>query len=355
MKKLLVAALLTCPALAQAGNYATCLLDKLPGVQNQAATSAAVQMCLSDYPSAWNTVPQGDGRGLFASYRSGSECTLDKSKDTRFAPAAQLISSACHRLYNKPAQAAPQVFIDQNGQKRKLVPFDGEITPKTASSEVEEYARSMADVGNEHFQRELPKDGVTQSARAYAQGSGVVYETTLRIPQDTTQTELYAWLGQIRLGIIHDACTTLEKTGLQNRGLHLQFRYQDTSGKILDEFSVNQSMCAATANDDGLSKNTDNPAEHYHRIYTAHPDANEIFDSPNFKAWVKQDVQREKLLNDGTTDQVIALFAEYKRLSRQPPTGTVAEPVNHNAPYCEFKQTMTDAEYAACGIEPPKR
>lgn len=122
MKKLLVVALLTFPALAQAGNYATCLLDKLPGVQNQAATSAAVQMCQTDYPGAWATVPQGDGRGLFASYRSGSECTLEKSKDTRFVPAAQLISSACHRLYNKPQQQGEQTCTSALSKEFGLCP-----------------------------------------------------------------------------------------------------------------------------------------------------------------------------------------------------------------------------------------
>lgn len=101
MQRILLGALLLLPiGSAFAGNYATCLLDKLPGVENQAATSSAVQMCQTDYPGGLTNVPQGDELGFFASYRSGDECTLEESKGTRFVPAVQLIRSACHKLYD---------------------------------------------------------------------------------------------------------------------------------------------------------------------------------------------------------------------------------------------------------------
>ncbi|OLU22897.1 hypothetical protein BVH03_21840 [Pseudomonas sp. PA15(2017)] len=102
--------------MASAANYATCLLDKLPGVENQAATTAAVVMCEADYPGGMAKVPQGDSRGVFASYRSGSECTLEKSRDTRFVRAVQLISSACHRLYDQPQPPTrkPDLFDEFN-------------------------------------------------------------------------------------------------------------------------------------------------------------------------------------------------------------------------------------------------
>ncbi|SDG85258.1 hypothetical protein SAMN05216588_101189 [Pseudomonas flavescens] len=118
MKNLLIAIfLLSSPALTSAANYATCLLDKLPGVQNQAATTAAVVMCEADFPGGMAKVPQGDSRGVFASYRSGSECTLEKSRDTRFVRAVQLISSACHRIYNEPHPKAEPNFFDQFDEK----------------------------------------------------------------------------------------------------------------------------------------------------------------------------------------------------------------------------------------------
>nr|WP_185965433.1 hypothetical protein [Pseudomonas mendocina] len=109
MKKLLItAALLAFSSLAQAGNYATCLLDKLPGVQNHGASVSAVRVCQSKYPGGLASVEQGAGRGLFASYDSGDECTYDKAKDTRYTGAVRVMAEACMRLYNKPQPTVPK-------------------------------------------------------------------------------------------------------------------------------------------------------------------------------------------------------------------------------------------------------
>lgn len=103
MKKLIaITALLACPSLAMAENYATCLLDALPGVQNQAAITAAIRLCRTEHPGGLTSIEQGAGKGLFASYKSSDECTFEKAKDTRHAGAIQLISHACRRLYNEP-------------------------------------------------------------------------------------------------------------------------------------------------------------------------------------------------------------------------------------------------------------
>jgi len=101
MKKLLVTALLACPVLAQAGNYATCLLEKMPGLQNDNAATAAWNLCNSEYPGGLASVPQGSGRGFFG-YDSGAECALEESGQTRSRTAAFQIRLACDRLYEKP-------------------------------------------------------------------------------------------------------------------------------------------------------------------------------------------------------------------------------------------------------------
>jgi hypothetical protein len=88
-------------AQAQAANYATCLLDKLPGTQNDVAAIASMQVCLSKYPSGLQAVPQGDGRGLFG-FNSGAECTAKKAGETRSMRAAELIGVACRQLYDEP-------------------------------------------------------------------------------------------------------------------------------------------------------------------------------------------------------------------------------------------------------------
>lgn len=114
MKRIItIAALVACPALAQAGNFATCLLDELPGVQNNNSAGAAYQVCSGRYPERYTGIEQGSGRGLLG-YDSGAECALDKARDTRSNNAAGMIRVACNRLYNEPT--AP----DTNGQKSCL-------------------------------------------------------------------------------------------------------------------------------------------------------------------------------------------------------------------------------------------
>lgn len=114
MKKLIATLILLAgPSLAVADNYAECLLDKLPGVQNQSATIAAVRLCEADYPGGFASVKQGTGRGFFASYDSGHECVLDMTSNTRHQRAASIISSACFRLYNKPPKPAEPNYFDQ--------------------------------------------------------------------------------------------------------------------------------------------------------------------------------------------------------------------------------------------------
>jgi len=100
-KRLATLALLAAPSLASAGNYATCLLEKLPGLQNDIAASAAIQACSASHPDGFATIPQGDGRGIL-SFDSGAECTADKSGDTRSRMAAFQIRQACNRLFDKP-------------------------------------------------------------------------------------------------------------------------------------------------------------------------------------------------------------------------------------------------------------
>ncbi|HAR06384.1 MAG TPA: hypothetical protein DCR72_12570 [Pseudomonas sp.] len=110
MKKPLASALLLVPVLAQADNYATCMLDSLPGIQNDAAVYAAAQVCNGQHPERYSSVRQGSGRGFLA-YKSGAECALEKSRDTRSQLAAQQIRVACNRLYDKPTAFDPSSAV----------------------------------------------------------------------------------------------------------------------------------------------------------------------------------------------------------------------------------------------------
>ena len=96
-------------AQAQAANYATCLLDKLPGTQNDVAAQANMQVCLGKHRGGIEAAPQGEGRGLFG-FNSGAECTAKKAGDTRSNQAAVMIGVACRKLYDKPTFTYEEAF-----------------------------------------------------------------------------------------------------------------------------------------------------------------------------------------------------------------------------------------------------
>lgn len=101
--------------LAFAGNYATCLLDKLEGVQNDQAARSAIRLCLREHPGGLQSVEQGSGRSFFG-YDSGDECALDKGSDTHSNVAGHQARMACYRLYDTPEDVAA---------RRGLRPFNG--------------------------------------------------------------------------------------------------------------------------------------------------------------------------------------------------------------------------------------
>lgn len=90
---------LAAPALA--ANFATCVLDKLPGTANDVAAQAVRQLCQSENPGGLQAVPQGSGRGMFG-FKSGAACTAKKAGDTRSNQAAYMIGAACRKLYDEP-------------------------------------------------------------------------------------------------------------------------------------------------------------------------------------------------------------------------------------------------------------
>lgn len=99
--RLIFATLTAACAPAWAANFATCILDKAPGVANDTAANAVHQLCMSEHPGGIPAVPQGSGRGFFG-FSSGAECTAKKAGETRSNRAAQLVGVACRRLYDSP-------------------------------------------------------------------------------------------------------------------------------------------------------------------------------------------------------------------------------------------------------------
>ena len=114
--RLIFATLTAACAPAWAANYATCILDKAPGVANDTAAHAVHQLCMSEHPGGIGAVPQGSGRGLFG-FNSGAECTAKKAGETRSNQAAAMVGMACRRLYDE----------DGPWNQYRLKPFTGKL------------------------------------------------------------------------------------------------------------------------------------------------------------------------------------------------------------------------------------
>lgn len=99
MKAGLLLLLFSAPAMA--ANFATCILDKMPGSANHAMHAAVVQLCLADHSAGFTGVIQGSGRGWFG-FSSGDSCTIKKAAGTAFGMSAGVIATACRCLYDEP-------------------------------------------------------------------------------------------------------------------------------------------------------------------------------------------------------------------------------------------------------------
>lgn len=86
---------------AIAGNYAECILDKMPGVSNAPAVYAVTRSCLADFQLQYYAIEKGSGLGWFG-FNTPEECIIKKSRDTVQQNAAMVISYACRCLYEKP-------------------------------------------------------------------------------------------------------------------------------------------------------------------------------------------------------------------------------------------------------------
>lgn len=109
MKALIVVvAILQC-GLAAAGNYAECLLEKMPDVKSDAMRYAVMRTCATEFSGRLSSVERGAGRGLFG-FKSGDACVLKKAANIGYQPAASAIAVACRCLYDEPAP--PYVWDD---------------------------------------------------------------------------------------------------------------------------------------------------------------------------------------------------------------------------------------------------
>lgn len=100
--------LLAAPAMA-AENFAECIIERMPGVQNDAVAGAIARVCLAEHPGGIDAVPQGSGRGWF-SYKSGNECIIKKGEKVISRIGGNLLTGSCIKLYD-PAPMTINEFL----------------------------------------------------------------------------------------------------------------------------------------------------------------------------------------------------------------------------------------------------
>jgi|GEM_PF-4296242 len=107
---------------------------------------------------------------------------------------------------------------------------------------------------------------------------------------------------------------------------------------------------------------------HFNKIYAAHPDASQISKSAAFHSWVNAEPWRKRIFEKGTADEVIAMLHSYKNDRNRQASGQAAPAAavplaqksrdaavpQNRYPACEIYAVMSDADYAACGISPPR-
>lgn len=99
MKKVaMILCIIATPALA-ADNFAECILDRMPGAQNDAVAGAIYRACLSEHPGGLDSVKQGSGRGFFG-YDSGNECIIKKGEKIASRIGGNLLTGSCNKLYD---------------------------------------------------------------------------------------------------------------------------------------------------------------------------------------------------------------------------------------------------------------
>lgn len=372
---------------ANAGNYAECLLEKLPGASNQVVTTATVRICSKKYPAMFQGVKYGTGLSIFGfGYSNPDECTADKAKDTQSHSAAALIRSACMRLYTKeePIDLSTAKPWDEFKPEAEPIKVKSVETPTA-----EELAKAIAADADKESKAEKSKDDSLISMRAFAQGGDVIIEGILNTGGDLDE-HIAASLKEIAVpDLMLESCSALGKKGISGSGLRFIYRYFNRNGVLVYSKTIGERECrayestrisqenridlASAVLDEDQSSNTvqahsvaDQTTAHYNAIYAAHPDADNIVKSSEFKAWISSlsdEWRREydRVLSEGSTKQVISMLSSYKASRRNTAGARQVSPIydiqeqmqKPQSNGCVYKSVMTKADYDACGITPP--
>lgn len=123
-----------------AGNYADCILDKMPTSETDAVIGAVIRTCTNENPNTFFEIKKGSGRGLFG-FSDANACTLKKARGTTNQRAALIISNACRCLFDAPffenemcqARSVPN-FVPVEPPKATGTPIPIQISPTTPTT-----------------------------------------------------------------------------------------------------------------------------------------------------------------------------------------------------------------------------
>lgn len=80
-------------------NWGECILNKMPGAQNNFAAGAIIKSCTEQFGSPnWQVMKPGNPD----QYSSGDQCVINKAKATSSELGARVIAATCHKLFDKP-------------------------------------------------------------------------------------------------------------------------------------------------------------------------------------------------------------------------------------------------------------
>ena len=114
MKKLAALLCLVAAPVMAAENFAECIVDRMPGAQNDAVAGAIARTCLAEHPGGIDAVKQGSGRGFFG-YDSGNECIIKKGEKIVSRIGGNLLTGSCNKLYDP----APMTINDFLGPAKR--------------------------------------------------------------------------------------------------------------------------------------------------------------------------------------------------------------------------------------------
>lgn len=88
-------------------NQSECLIERLSGADNDTVAGEIVNKCAREFGIG---APIERKDGFFASFHSGSDCTLAKARNTRSQFAARVIQANCYAVY-EPARFDPDSAV----------------------------------------------------------------------------------------------------------------------------------------------------------------------------------------------------------------------------------------------------